>query len=98
MASAQPSATTKLWLRSYNDPGFYYRDVSTLPPRDCTVEEMPVIDLNRMNGDFQDRRTLAGEILHAAESTGFFYIKNHGIPESTISSAQEKLKQSVWGW
>lgn len=83
-------ATTKLWLRSYDDPGFIYRDVSTRPPRDCTPEEIPVIDLTRMFGDLADRRKLAAEILHAAETSGFFYIKNHGVPEATIVGAHEE--------
>jgi hypothetical protein len=86
-------ATTKLWLRSYEDPGFIYRDVSTRPPRDCTTEEIPVIDLTGMFGDIADRRKLSAEILHAAETSGFFYIKNHRVTESTIAHAHEEVKK-----
>jgi hypothetical protein len=87
------SETTKLWLRSYEEPGFVYRDVSTRPPRDCTPEEIPLIDLTIIRGDITDRRRLAAEILHAAETSGFFYIKNHGIPDSAIVSAHEEVKK-----
>jgi hypothetical protein len=86
-------ATTKLWLRSYEDPGFIYRDVSTRPPRDCTPEEIPVIDLTNMFGDISDRQKLAAKILHAAETSGFFYIKNHGVPEATIVGAHQQAKE-----
>lgn len=95
MASIAKPATTKLWLRSYNDPGYYYRDVSTRPPRDCTADEVPMIDLSRMRGSLENRTALGKEIIHAAETTGFFYIRNHGVPEGTITRADEKLRQSV---
>lgn len=85
--------TTKLWLRSYEDSGFTFRDVSTRPPRDCTPEEVPIIDLGGINGDLSARRALAKTILHAAETTGFFYIKNHGVPEATIRDAHERTKE-----
>ncbi|KAB5584996.1 hypothetical protein GE09DRAFT_1233185, partial [Coniochaeta sp. 2T2.1] len=87
------SATEKLWLRTYDDPGFYYRDVSTKPPRDCTPEEIPVIDLTGMFGNLEDRQELASKILHAAENSGFFYIKNHGVPQSTTLDAREEVKK-----
>ncbi|OIW28171.1 Clavaminate synthase-like protein [Coniochaeta ligniaria NRRL 30616] len=86
-------ATTKLWLRSYEDPGFIYRHVSTRSPRDCTPEEIPVIDLTHMFGDVAGRQKLAAEILHAAETSGFFYIKSHGVPEATITGSQEEAKK-----
>ena len=86
-------ATTKLWLRTYDEPGFIYRDVSNRPPRDCTPEEIPVIDLARMFGDITDRRELASEILHAAETSGFFYIKNHGLPASAVDSVHREVNK-----
>jgi len=86
-------AITKLWLRTYDEPGFIYRSVSTRPPRDCTPEEIPVIDLGRMFGDITDRRKLASEILHAAETSGFFYIKNHGVPESAIAGVHQEANK-----
>ena len=89
----QQPASEKLWLRTYDDPGFYYRNVSTNPPRDCTPAEIPVLDLTGMFGDLKDRQSLAKEILHAAENSGFFYIQNHGVPESTTFDAHEEFKK-----
>lgn len=86
-------ATTKLRLRTYDEPGIYYRDVSTRPPRDCTVEEIPIIDLTRMSGDLTGRKAIAAEIVHAAETSGFFYIKNHGVPDPATYGAHEAVKK-----
>ena len=80
---------TKLELRTAYVP--VYRDVSTAPPRDCRADEIPVIDISPIYGDLEARKELAIKIKHAAESTGFFYVKNHGIDESVI---QEALKQA----
>ncbi|KAM5387035.1 hypothetical protein ACJZ2D_000328 [Fusarium nematophilum] len=86
---AIPAGMERLPLRSYE--GLSYRLVSTKPARDCTPEEIPIIDLGGMSGDLQARLALAAQVLGAAETSGFFYIKNHGIPDSVI---QETLKVS----
>lgn len=91
--SSEEPQTTRLWLRSYEDAGFVYRDVSNRPPRDCTPDEIPVIDLSDMDSDLKARKALAYTLLQAAESSGFFYIKNHGISESSIQEAHEKAKE-----
>lgn len=52
-----------------------------------------MVDLTRMYGDAADRRKLAAEILHAAVTSGFFYIKNHRVPECTIAAAHEEAKK-----
>jgi isopenicillin N synthase-like dioxygenase len=83
-------ATTKLELRTGYGP--VYRDVLSTPPRDCTQEEIPVIDLSRLySSKFEDRKALAADIRVAATNNGFFYIKNHGIEEETISNAKKQL-------
>ncbi|KAJ9136698.1 Clavaminate synthase-like protein [Pleurostoma richardsiae] len=92
MTETEP-ATVKLCLRSYDDSGYTYRDVSTQPPRDCTDEEIPVIDLADIDGDLDERKALAGRILRAAETSGFFYIKNHGISENKIQDALEQMQK-----
>ncbi|KAL4782611.1 2OG-Fe(II) oxygenase superfamily protein [Aspergillus varians] len=76
---------TQLELRTLNGPE--YRRVSTAPPRIPTQDEIPVIDLSPINGDLEARKQVASKIRAAAENTGFFYIKNHGIPEALIQSA-----------
>ena len=35
---------------------------------------------------------LVAKVKAAAENTGFFYVKNHGIPESTIRNAMDRVK------
>ncbi|RAH68439.1 isopenicillin N synthase family dioxygenase [Aspergillus aculeatinus CBS 121060] len=80
---------THVELLTLNGPE--YRRVSTAPPRLPTKDEIPVIDLNPIDGDAQERQQLAAKVRAAAENTGFFYIKNHGIPEELI---QEALAQA----
>ena len=61
-------------------------------PRDCTIEEIPIIDLSPIySTKHEDRKALAKEIRAAAVNTGFFYIKNHGIDEETIANAKKQL-------
>lgn len=81
---------TKLELRTAYGP--VYRDVSTAPPRDCFAEEIPVIDLSLMFGDLNDRKALAVTVREAAENTGFFYVKNHGISEDVVQAAHDQAK------
>ncbi|KIW78832.1 hypothetical protein Z517_08671 [Fonsecaea pedrosoi CBS 271.37] len=80
----------KLELRTAYGP--VYRNVSTNPPRDARPDEIPLIDLSPIYGDFKARKALAQTIKHAAENTGFFYIRNHGIPESTVDAALNAAK------
>jgi len=85
-----PPSTSTLELRTAYGPVF--RDVLNIPPRNCTAEEIPIIDLSPLySSKFEDRNTLAKEIRAAAVNTGFFYIKNHGIKEETIANAKKQL-------
>ncbi|KFX86943.1 hypothetical protein V490_08672 [Pseudogymnoascus sp. VKM F-3557] len=91
-------STTKLELRTAYGPVF--RDVLNVPPRDCTSEEIPIIDLTPLySDDLGERKKLASQIKKAAVNTGFFYVRNHGISEEVIASARKQLltffKQSV---
>ncbi|KAL4866127.1 hypothetical protein BDV12DRAFT_138480 [Aspergillus spectabilis] len=76
---------TQLELRTLNGPE--YRRVSTAPPRIPTEDEIPVIDLAPIDGGFEERKQIATKVRAAAENTGFFYIKNHGIPQELIDRA-----------
>lgn len=83
-------STTKLELRTAYGPVF--RDVLNTPPRACTAAEIPTLDLTRLySSHLEDRKALAAEIRDAGVNTGFFYIKNHGIPEETIAKAKKQL-------
>lgn len=68
--------------------GPVYRDVRKTPPRNCAPSEVPIIDLSNIYGDFDSRKALAAIIKEVAENTGFFYIKNHGIPKSVVDVAR----------
>ncbi|KAL4953473.1 Clavaminate synthase-like protein [Aspergillus filifer] len=76
---------THVELRTLNGPE--YRRVSTAPPRIPTDDEIPVIDLTPISGRLAERKQVAAKIRAAAETTGFFYIKNHGIPDELIERA-----------
>lgn len=69
--------------------GPVYRQVSTAAPRDSLPDEIPIIDIGAIHNGPEARRKLAQEIKKAAESVGFFYVKNHGIDESIIENAQK---------
>ena len=83
-----PNSTYKLELRTAYGPVF--REVSTAAPRECKVGEIPVIDISGIDGDIAAKTKLASEIKKAAEGTGFFYIKNHGIDEQIIQNAHDR--------
>lgn len=83
-------STSKLELRTAYGPVF--RDVLNTPPRNCTPEEIPIIDLAPLySTKLEDRKKLAQEVRNSAVNTGFFYIKNHGIEDKTIADAKKQL-------
>lgn len=67
--------------------GPVFRRVSTAPPRLPTENEIPIIDLSTIDDGLEARKAVATQVRAAAENTGFFYIKNHGIPEELIQRA-----------
>ncbi|RAL00018.1 isopenicillin N synthase family dioxygenase [Aspergillus ibericus CBS 121593] len=69
-----------------------YRRVSTAPPRLPRDDEIPILDLAGIDGDDEVRLALAAKVRAAAQNTGFFYIKNHGIPQELIDSALTQAK------
>ncbi|KAH7310083.1 hypothetical protein BKA65DRAFT_575896 [Rhexocercosporidium sp. MPI-PUGE-AT-0058] len=85
-----PPSISKLELRTAYGPVF--RDVLNTPPRDCTPEEIPIVDLTPLTSSkFEDRKELSKQIRAAAVNTGFFYVKNHGIDDKTIADAKKQL-------
>ena len=48
--------------------------------------EIPILDFSAMQADDQHaKQAVAKEIFHACTEVGFFYIKNHGIPQDSIN-------------
>ncbi|KAE8359687.1 hypothetical protein BDV27DRAFT_168379 [Aspergillus caelatus] len=81
---------TQIELLSAN--GTVSRRVSTAPPRLPTDDEIPVIDLAPIDGTLDERKALASRVKAASEYTGFFYIRNHGIPEELIQNSLSQAK------
>lgn len=51
-----------------------------------SADQLPVIDLTNLRSpDTALRKTLANEIAAACGGVGFFYIRNHGVPQSAIN-------------
>ncbi|KAL4249829.1 iron/ascorbate-dependent oxidoreductase family protein [Abortiporus biennis] len=62
---------------------------------ESTFEQIPIIDLECVsNGgnDFTARRALADNIRDACINVGFFYLKNHSIPQEVITDAVNATK------
>ncbi|KAJ7176171.1 hypothetical protein C8R43DRAFT_975122 [Mycena crocata] len=56
--------------------------------------QVPVIDFTAVeNLDDAQCRVLVDEIRRASENVGFFYVKNHGIPDAAIAHALNGAKQ-----
>ncbi|CAK7235860.1 hypothetical protein SCUCBS95973_009410 [Sporothrix curviconia] len=88
--TASPAGTYQLQLRTLD--GNVVRTVSKEEPRLATAAEIPVIDISRLYGDIEARKQLAVHVKAAVETYGFFYIKNHGIPEEVIENASRQAK------
>ncbi|KAM0232850.1 hypothetical protein ACHAP5_010615 [Fusarium lateritium] len=88
--TAPAAQFTTVQLMTPNGP--VSRRVRCGEPRTPTLDEMPVIDLNSLDGDAAARKALATKIKAAAENTGFFYVCNHGIPENLIQEAVQQVK------
>ncbi|XP_010538868.1 PREDICTED: protein DMR6-LIKE OXYGENASE 2-like [Tarenaya hassleriana] len=59
-------------------------DRPTLSEADNSGDSIPLIDLRELHGS---RRTdVVLQLAHACHSYGFFQIKNHGVPETTVSN------------
>ena len=55
---------------------------------------LPIIDLEPLFcADLSARRVLADDIEQACRNTGFFYIRNHRIPEILITSTFAEVKR-----
>ncbi|KAI0193808.1 2OG-Fe(II) oxygenase [Astrocystis sublimbata] len=82
--------TSQLRLSSGNGP--VSRTVLRTPPRDALSSEIPIIDVSSIFSASPDARVeVARQIRDAATNTGFFYMKNHGIPAEIPEAACERL-------
>ncbi|KAJ7268053.1 hypothetical protein C8J57DRAFT_354178 [Mycena rebaudengoi] len=62
--------------------------------KSAPFKAVPVIDLSNISSaDPAIRRTLVDEIRHACINVGFFYVKNHGIPEEIIQETLAMMRK-----
>ena len=61
-------------------------------PRQATSEEVPVLDLTPLHEN-TDISELAARLRHACETTGFFYISNHGVPQPVIDAVFDSTRR-----
>ena len=58
------------------------------------LDEIPVIDFKGFDsGKGSEIQTIIQKIRKVAEQLGFFYIRNHGIPEEVIQKAHQAAKK-----
>lgn len=97
MAAVTQTQYTQVELLTLHGPEF--RRVSTAPPRLPTEDQIPIIDLSIIDNGLEARKAIAAQVKTAAESTGFFYTKNHGISEElldrALSTAQAFFGQTI---
>ncbi|KAH8887599.1 Clavaminate synthase-like protein [Thozetella sp. PMI_491] len=67
-----------------------YRKVAEKP---SAFTSIPTIDLAEIDGPLEARKKIAEEIYDACHDCGFFYIKNHGIPEEVVKQTFDTLKK-----
>lgn len=69
-------------------------DTAEMGAKRISVTDIPVIDISPLRGT--DRAALeacVAQIGRACEADGFFYIKNHGVPEALIARTYELSRQ-----
>ena len=79
--------------------------------KEIAVTAIPVIDMAPLHeGRLESARRVAGELLAAAQTVGFFYVRNHGVPQDVLARAdavarrffalplEEKQKVRVAPW
>ena len=75
-------------LRLASPNGVVTRPLLSTPPRDAKPSEIPTIDIAPIFGGSEEQRgAVARQIRDAATNTGFFYIRNHGVPSFLIEDA-----------
>jgi isopenicillin N synthase-like dioxygenase len=80
--------TTQLHISSGDGP--ITRTVLGTPLRDAEPSELPIIDVSGIfSSSYAERLAVAKQLRQACTNTGFFYIKNHGVPADTLEASYE---------
>lgn len=86
-----PGLENEAWqsARQYMDSRLHGEPTST-----TRAFEIPIIDLTKsFTESLADREKIARQIRAACMGSGFFYIKNHGIPSSSSSSILKQARR-----
>lgn len=93
-SAIDPDPEPEYVLFSHDGSWGHKREVLRGERAKSTFEEIPVVD---MTGSFSDdvnvRLKVAKEIATACEQVGFFYIKNHGIPQELMDETMEAARK-----
>ena len=77
-----------------DEPGKEIELAQGLRGRRLALDEVPLIDFGPfLVGDLQARREVAEAIGRACRDIGFFYLKNHGVPESLVAGSFAEAKR-----
>ena len=63
-----------------------------IAPRAATRDELPVLDLGPLQRG-EPLAALAKQLRHACETTGFFYVANHGVPQKVVDDICEATRR-----
>ena len=59
-----------------------------------TSDIIPVIDFSPMlSSKLEDRRQIAAQLRKTCTEVGFFYLKNHGIPDAVVLRAYQAMQR-----
>lgn len=94
------TVTETTHIRVASPTGPVTRTVLRTPLRDALPSEIPIIDVSSIfSSSLEDRQYVAQQVRNAATNTGFFYIKNHGVPsnitEESYQAALDFFRQDV---
>ncbi|XP_062112017.1 1-aminocyclopropane-1-carboxylate oxidase homolog [Humulus lupulus] len=71
----------------------YTKNSSSVSGETTVPISIPVIDLEGLDKDDVRRKKIVEKIGKASESSGFFQIINHGIPESVLEEMKEGVRR-----
>jgi len=69
-------------------------DANTTETREIDFSEIPLIDLAPLFGDdAETKQQMAAELREACMDIGFFYVKNHRVPEAHLQDVRTQTEQ-----